>query len=200
MDWSKVGGLLGSAAPLIGGILGTAVGGPAGSAIGAKVGSMVAGALGVENTPDAVAAAIQADPQALAKVAEIEARNRGELERMNLTLETENLKQTGETYRKEIESKDAYVRRMRPTFGYVLAFSVLAEVLTALAVVFVAPEALGLLAEVYQALSIPQAVALAALGVYFKGRSNEKLAGIGARTEVARGGLLGMLGVGAGRP
>ena len=64
MDWGSIGKLIGVAAPIVG----TALGGPAGAAVG----SMVAGLLGVEDTPDAVASAIKADPNIVVKLKELE--------------------------------------------------------------------------------------------------------------------------------
>lgn len=61
--------IIGAAGPLLGG----ALGGPAGALVGGIVGKGLAAALGTEATPQAVAAAVQADPAkasaALAKVA-----------------------------------------------------------------------------------------------------------------------------------
>lgn len=67
MNWKDVGKLVGKAAP----ILGTALGGPAGAALG----TMVAGALGVDDQPDAVAAAVANDPQAAIKLKELYLNN-----------------------------------------------------------------------------------------------------------------------------
>lgn len=73
MDWKSAGQRVAKAAPL----LGTVLGGPAGGAFGA----VVAGALGVDNQPDAVAAAM-ASPEALVKLKQIEADHRAELEQI----------------------------------------------------------------------------------------------------------------------
>ena len=61
MDWTKIGGVLAEAG-LTG--LGTLIGGPLGGALGNEIGKTIADKLGVPPTPDDVAAAIQADPQA----------------------------------------------------------------------------------------------------------------------------------------
>lgn len=59
LDWASVlGPLAGAAGPLLGGL----VGGPAGAAVGAVVGKGLAAALGTEDTPEAVAEAVQKDP------------------------------------------------------------------------------------------------------------------------------------------
>ena len=67
MNWKKLGGIIGKAAPL----LGTALGGPA----GATVGTLIAGALGVENTPKAIEEAVKSDPEALVKLKQFELDN-----------------------------------------------------------------------------------------------------------------------------
>lgn len=67
MNWKSASKIVGKAAPL----LGTALGGPAGAAIG----TMVATALGVENTPDAVAQAVKNNPDASLKLRELELQN-----------------------------------------------------------------------------------------------------------------------------
>lgn len=64
MNWSDIGKLIGTAAPIVG----TAIGGPAGAAIG----SLVAGVLGVDSNPDSVAEAIKADPTIAVKLKELE--------------------------------------------------------------------------------------------------------------------------------
>ena len=64
MDWKDLAGIVGKAAP----ILGTLVGGPAGGAIG----GLIASALGTSATPDAVAQALQTNPEAALKLKELE--------------------------------------------------------------------------------------------------------------------------------
>lgn len=64
MDWSDLKSVIGKAAPIIG----TALGGPA----GALVGTLVSSALGTDNTPLAVQAALQANPDAFLKLQQLE--------------------------------------------------------------------------------------------------------------------------------
>lgn len=71
MKWSDIKSLIGNAAPLLGAV----VGGPA----GATVGSMISSALGVDNTPDAVSAAIKSDPEAFVKLKQLELDNQKDL-------------------------------------------------------------------------------------------------------------------------
>lgn len=70
MSWSDIANVVGKAAPLIGSV----IGGPA----GAGVGAMVASALGVENTPEAVQAAL-GNPDNIIKLKEIESNERKHL-------------------------------------------------------------------------------------------------------------------------
>lgn len=79
MDWSAVGKRVISATPL----LGTLLGGPAGAAVSA-VGSMVARAIGVENSPEAVDAALAAQPDLFLKLKELENTHRERLEALAL--------------------------------------------------------------------------------------------------------------------
>jgi hypothetical protein len=67
MSWKKIGASIGKVAPY----LGAALGGPGGAAIG----ELLSKALGVDATPDAVAAAVKADPQAALKLREFELQN-----------------------------------------------------------------------------------------------------------------------------
>lgn len=179
MDWSDVGKAAAKAAPL----LGTALLGPAGGAIGA----LVASVFGVEAEPDKVAAAIKADPEAAIKLRQIENEHAREMKRMVIEAETARLAQVNESLRAEIASNDKYVRRMRPTYGYMLALTLVAQAGIAIYVVGWRPEEIGNLATLFNALAIPQTAALAVLGVYVKKRSDEKLG------EVSGGGLLSSL-------
>lgn len=63
MDWSTLAPVLMKAGL---GTLGTVFGGPAGGALGAALGQAAAAALGTEATPEAVADAVKADPDAAA--------------------------------------------------------------------------------------------------------------------------------------
>lgn len=76
MQWSDVGKMIGTAAPVVGGLLL----GPGGAAAGA----LLAKGLGVDATPDDVARVIQGDPEALLKIKHIESTERTELARMSV--------------------------------------------------------------------------------------------------------------------
>lgn len=76
ITWDNVKGLIGKGAPLIGSL----IGGPAGGAVA----SMVASALGVEDTPSAIEAALKGDPDAMVKLKELELTHKTKLEELNL--------------------------------------------------------------------------------------------------------------------
>lgn len=81
MNWKElagtVGSIAGSVAPLLGGPVGLAV----------SIGSQIAGALGTNNTPDAVAAALRNDPSAALKLQEWAAQEREQIRQANIELQ-----------------------------------------------------------------------------------------------------------------
>lgn len=89
MNWNDVGGKLldvGKNVPgglqLIGSILSaTGIGAPAGAGI-AAVGTLLAHALGTDNTPDALHAALASDPQAAEKALEVESNNKVQMQQI----------------------------------------------------------------------------------------------------------------------
>jgi hypothetical protein len=81
-DWKDIAGTVAKAAPM----LGTLLGGPMGGAIGGVV-SLISSAFGLtpaEATPDKIQSMLQADPAAALKLAEIEANNKIELQKLIL--------------------------------------------------------------------------------------------------------------------
>lgn len=77
-DWKKVGQKVADVAPM----LGTALGGPAGAALGA----IVASTLGTANNPDEVLAKLQADPDALLRIKELEQQERDSIRSHTLAM------------------------------------------------------------------------------------------------------------------
>jgi hypothetical protein len=81
MSWNSIKNAVGKIAP----IAGTLLGGPAGAAVG----GLISSALGVDNTPEAVAAAL-GNPDAVIKLKELESNERQHLLQMQLsTLQAE---------------------------------------------------------------------------------------------------------------
>lgn len=99
MDWKDLAGIVGKAAPIVGGILG----GPAGAAVG----GLVATALGTDATPDAVSAAILQDPDAVVKLKELETNSRVQLQQLAVTAEQNRLQAAAAQYAAEAADRDS---------------------------------------------------------------------------------------------
>lgn len=119
--WSKLGGWVADAAPLLGG----AIGGPGGAALG----GMIASAFGGDpNDPEDLMSKVQADPQAAVKLREIELHHKARLEEIavqraiNLEAEdTKRIQAVNETMRAEAKSEHWMQWAWRPTCGFSLA-------------------------------------------------------------------------------
>jgi hypothetical protein len=118
MNWSDIAKTVGSAAPL----LGTLLGGPAGAAVGA----MVASALGTGATPDEVSQALAVSPDAAIKLKQIEATRQVDLqtlvvqaEQNRLAAETSNLLAVNATMQAEAKSEHWPTYSWRPFCGFV---------------------------------------------------------------------------------
>jgi hypothetical protein len=84
------------------------------------------------------------------------------------------IEQVNESLRTEASSTDPYVRRMRPTFGYIMAFTWAAQMLAIAVVILDDPEKAGPLIYAMDSLSMIWTVGLSVLGVYVYKRSQEK--------------------------
>lgn len=84
------------------------------------------------------------------------------------------LTQINQSLRAEITSGDPYVRRMRPTFGYLMAFSWAAQMFGLAYIVVFETEKSAAVLEGMAALSTMWAVGLSVLGIYVYKRSEEK--------------------------
>ena len=106
--------IIGMGLPLLGAALGGAPGGLLGSLIGHALG------LGPKATPAQIGTAIDADPAgAKVKLAEVQNQHAETMARIE-ALQVQAT-QTGQTMRIEYGTSDPYVRRWRPTWGYVAA-------------------------------------------------------------------------------
>ena len=99
MNWSDIGNIVGKAAPTVGGLLG----GPAGAAVGA----LVASALNVSNDPEAVNAALVANPEAMVRIQELQANARVQLEQLAVTAENNRLQAEAAQYSAEVADRDS---------------------------------------------------------------------------------------------
>lgn len=116
MNWDSIKETVGKVAPL----LGTALGGPAGS----LAGGLIAQALGVDERPDAVAQALQTDPDAAIKLRTVESNNATELRRCMIEAETTRLAEINKTMRAELAADGWFRTGWRPLIGYVVALGI----------------------------------------------------------------------------
>jgi len=172
-------GLLGGAAASIG------TGNPA------PIIAAIASTIGVEPTEDAVAKKLsESSPETFLKLKEFEyklASNKMELDKFYAGLDMEGVKQVNATYQVELKSEDAYVRRMRPTMGYVIITTwFLMWCMVAYTIIFNPDKSVEVLGALSKTAEM-WVVALSVIGVYVYKRSQDK--------EVAAGfqpaGLLG---------
>lgn len=99
MKWSDIGSMVEKAAPLVG----TLLGGPAGAAVG----SLVAAALGVMDDPEEVKAALAGNPDAFAKIQELQVNAKIQLQQLAVTLETTRIQAEGAQYSAEAADRDS---------------------------------------------------------------------------------------------
>lgn len=188
MDWKALGKkIAGTGATLLGG----AIGGPG----GARLGGMVADALGLDtDDPDSIATAIDQDPEAALKLAEIQSAERVSLREISsrqaiaeLEADTARQKTVNETMRSELQAQDNYRGRWRPTFGYVMAANMAIITLgffCAIVAVIFTPESAGAIAagfaEMLSAFVVIFSLGLGVLGVQVHQRSKDKRLAAGA--------------------
>ncbi|MBB3142813.1 3TM-type holin [Halomonas organivorans] len=173
MDWKDAVEEVAKVAPAVA----TALGGPAAGGITAGAARMVTGLLGVENSPEGLAGALQ-DP---AELKRIDSDHRLKLEQLRMEAEaaeaaekTARLAEVNRTIRAEAASNDAYVRRWRPTFGYLMALAwLLQSGAIGWALVTDLSQA-GEMAQAVTALTPMWSVALAILGINVHKRSQDK--------------------------
>ncbi|MFA5493320.1 MAG: hypothetical protein WC247_00965 [Porticoccaceae bacterium] len=99
MEWKDIAGIVGKAAPIVGGL----IGGPAGAAVG----GLVASALGTEATPDAISRALETDPQAAVKLKELEVNSKTQLQTLAVTAENNRLQAAAVQYAAEAADRDS---------------------------------------------------------------------------------------------
>lgn len=94
MKWSDIADVIGTAAPVVG----TLIGGPAGGAIG----GLVASVLGVDAKPEAVSQALQ-DPAGLVKIREMELTHARELQALTIKAEADRLADVQDARARDIQ-------------------------------------------------------------------------------------------------
>lgn len=98
MDWKEIGLKVASYAPILGTLLG-----PGGTAAGAVI-KLIANTLGVEEKPEAVASAIENNPDALLKLKELEFTHKVELEKLLLERDRLDMQDKASARAREIET------------------------------------------------------------------------------------------------
>ena len=125
MNWSDIASTVARTAPMLGGLLG----GPIGAAVGAA-GSIIASALGVAPTPDAVSIALQTNPDAAVKLAQIEKERHVELQDLTvraaanqLASDTAAIQAINTTMQAETKSEHWPSYTWRPFCGFVFGIT-----------------------------------------------------------------------------
>jgi len=99
------------------------------------------------------------------------------LERMTELAQKERsdaLSEINQSLRAEVGSSDPYVRRMRPTFGYLMAVTWTAQMLALAYIIVFETGKAPLVLNAVESLSAIWAIALSVLGIYVYKRSDEK--------------------------
>ena len=181
MDWDRLGdALLQQGLPLLAGAVHPGLG------VATKL--LVSEIGGDPQSPDALARLVEsADADSIARLKALEARNRHELERLAIENETARQRQVNMTMRAETRSDDPYVRRWRPTLGYIFAVEmVLLFAGLFYVVIFKTDQAIKII-EAAAALGWIIGVQAGVLGVSVVQRSNDKKLAAGHPTGTANG-------------
>ena len=165
LSWSDVGKAIAGVAP----ILGTALGGPA----GAVVGSLVASALGTSSSPDAVNAAIAADPASAAKILQVQNEHEEALVKMQTDYQTNLDTQRSDVIQAEAKSDSWMASNWRPILMLTFTAIVAVNWLILPVVSWFGPHLVPLVLppDMWDVLKI-------GVGGYIVGRSGEKITNI----------------------
>jgi hypothetical protein len=187
MKWSDVGQLVSEGAPLLGALLTAPISAPV------AIISLIAGAfkLSANSSPDEVYKAIKEDPEALYKLSQIQLNNHDEIERLHARLalhESDNLRHT---MFKEYTIENKFKSYWRPSFGYMIVFTIPTLVIWLLFmgtwVFFVNPNQLTLLESVLTLILPPICNLLGwgigVLGVNIFHRSKDKASLLGTENK-----------------
>ena len=85
-----------------------------------------------------------------------------------------SIQQINESLRAEVASTDSYVRRMRPTFGYIIALTWAAQMFAIAYVMVFETRQAALVIDAVQSLGTIWGIGLSVLGIYVYKRSEEK--------------------------
>jgi hypothetical protein len=138
---------------------------------------------GAAKALEEVEAAIKAGQITPAQMEEAH-RHAEEMAKLRLEKDAETVRQVNQSLRAEVVSEDPYVRRMRPTFGYLMAFTWAAQMLgLAYVIVFDTAKSVMVL-NAMGSLSAIWAVGLSVLGIYVYKRSEDKKTSADQNKEV----------------
>ena len=170
-----------SFAPLLGAII------PAGGPIVSLVASLFGGD---PEEPEQLEALIKADPQAAAKLKEVESNNKVELEKLvvaaeanRLAADTARIESVNATMRQESISGDAWQRRWRPFWGYISGIAFFVQILAIIYVMIAQPTTAAAVIASLASLQVFWGVPLAILGVSAYQRGKEKRVALGENAQ-----------------
>ena len=192
MQWKDLAPLIGGAAPMLGKLIGGFVPLPFGQAVGQNVGEAIAAALGASASPQAVTNVLGTITQeelklrlaALESSAAAQWAAMAEAAKADAAVQTEQVRNTGQSYRSELVQGTFLQRTWRP-----LAMCVwVATWPVQLGGFFYMatsrdPAILGAMPSLMTALAAWNAAPAALAGVYSWGRTQEKIAGTEARED-----------------
>ncbi len=101
-------------------------------------------------------------------------RHAEKLAEMKMNEQQAAYEQVNESLRAEVVSNDKYVRRMRPTFGYLMAFTWAAQMFAIAYVIVFRTHDTAYVLQAMESLGMIWAIGLSVLGVYVYKRSEEK--------------------------
>ncbi|MCB1537984.1 MAG: ribokinase [Rhodospirillales bacterium] len=122
---------------------------------------------------------------------EAQAEANRHLERMTELAQKERsdvLDSINQTMRTETQSSDVYVRRMRPTFGYLMAVTWAAQMLALAYIIVFDTGRAPVVLQAVESLSTIWGIALSVLGLYVYKRSDEKRPIVLAAPQAEQGG------------
>lgn len=111
-------------------------------------------------------------------------RHAEKLAEMKLTEQQAAYEQVNESLRAEVASNDKYVRRMRPTFGYLMAFTWAAQMFAIAYVIVFRTQDTAYVLQAMESLGMIWGIGLSVLGVYVYKRSEEKRLLIAEEPEI----------------
>jgi len=152
-----------------------------------SIASSVATSITGSSTEDEAVKKLQADPELMLRFQETASQQAVAFYQE----ETKRLQSVNETMRSEAQSDDPYVRRWRPTFGYVVSVSWLAQMGACGYAIVVTPGDAPQIINSMVNLSTMWGIALAVLGVSVHQRSKDKATAAGIAPS--SGGVVGAI-------